>query len=124
MVDLVLVDVDGGNEFGVGYELIKEDIDVGYVWVDEMNCEFLEKLIEFFLVYFVKDMWVMKVECYINGMCFVWLKWKVIVVVLNIGNDDNMVWLLVENVYFDQCMLCVDLEVVFDILDKCDWDFV
>ncbi|MTH65078.1 hypothetical protein [Paracoccus shanxieyensis] len=122
--DSVLVDVDGGNEFGVGYESIKEDIDAGYVRVDEMNRELSEKLTELFSVYSAEDMRAMKVERHINGTRFVWSKWKAIAVALNTGNDDNMARLLAENAHPDQRMSRADLEAVLDTLDKRDWDFV
>ena len=122
--DSVLVDVDGGDEFGTSYQAIKEDIDAGYVRVDEMNRELSEKLAELFKVYSAKDMRDMKVERHINGTRFSWSKWKAIAVALNTGNEDNMARLLAEDAHPDQRMTQADLDAVLATLDKRDWDFV
>ncbi|QRZ14738.1 hypothetical protein JWJ88_17385 [Paracoccus methylovorus] len=122
--DTVLVDVDGGDEFGAAYQAIKQDIDAGYVQVDEMNRELSEKLSDLFKVYSAKDIRDMKVERHINGTRFSWSKWKAIAVALNTGNDDNMARLLAEDAHADQRMTREDLDAVLDTLDKRDWDFV
>ena len=122
--DSVLVDVDGGDEFGTSYQAIKEDIDAGYVRVDEMNRELSEKLTELFKVYSAKDMRDMKVERHIEGTRFSWSKWKAIAVALNTGNEDNMARLLAEDAHPDQRMTQADLDAVLGTLDKRDWDFV
>lgn len=122
--DSVLVDVDGGDEFGTSYQAIKEDIDAGYVRVDEMNRELSEKLTELFKVYSAKDMRDMKVERHIEGTRFSWSKWKAIAVALNTGNEDNMARLLAEDAHPDQRMTQADLDAVLATLDKRDWDFV
>ena len=122
--DSVLVDVDGGDEFGTSYQAIKEDIDAGYVRVDEMNRELSEKLTELFKVYSAKDMRDMKVERHIEGTRFSWSKWKAIAVALNTGNEDNMARLLAVDAHPDQRMTQVDLDAVLGTLDKRDWDFV
>lgn len=122
--DSVLVDVDGGDEFGTSYQAIKEDIDAGYVRVDEMNRELSEKLTELFKVYSAKDMRDMKVERHIDGTRFSWSKWKAIAVALNTGNEDNMARLLAEDAHPDQRMTQADLDAVLGTLDKRDWDFV
>ena len=122
--DSVLVDVDGGDEFGTSYQAIKEDIDAGYVRVDEMNRELSEKLTELFKVYSAKDMRDMKVERHIEGTRFSWSKWKAIAVALNTGNEDNMARLLAEDAHPDQRMTQSDLDAVLGTLDKRDWDFV
>ena len=122
--DSVLVDVDGGDEFGTSYQAIKEDIDAGYVRVDEMNRELSEKLTDLFKVYSAKDMRDMKVERHIDGTRFSWSKWKAIAVALNTGNEDNMARLLAEDAHPDQRMTQADLDAVLGTLDKRDWDFV
>lgn len=122
--DSVLVDVDGGDEFGAAYQAIKEDIDAGYVRVDEMNRELSEKLSDLFKVYSAKDIRDMKVERHINGTRFMWSKWKAISVALNTGNEDNLARLLAPDAHADQRMTRADLDAVLDTLDQRDWDFV
>lgn len=122
--DTVLVEMDGGDEFGASYQAIKEDIDAGYVRVDEMQRELSEKLSELFSVYSAKDIRDMKTERHINGTRFVWSKWKAIAAALNTGNPDNMARLLAEDAHPDQRMTREDLDTVLDTLDKRDWDFV
>ncbi len=122
--DTVLVDVDGGDEFGTAYQAIKEDIDAGYVRVDEMNRELSERLSDLFKVYSAKDIRDMKVERHINGTRFMWSKWKAIAVALNTGNEDNLARLLAEDAHQDQRMSRADLDAVLDTLDQRDWDFV
>lgn len=122
--DTVLVDVDGGDEFGTAYQAIKEDIDAGYVRVDEMNRELSERLSDLFKVYSAKDIRDMKVERHINGTRFMWSKWKAIAVALNTGNEDNLARLLAPDAHADQRMSRADLDAVLDTLDQRDWDFV
>lgn len=122
--DSVLVDVDGGDEVGTAYQAIKEDIDAGYVRVDEMNRDLSERMTDLFKVYSAKDMRDMKVERHINGTRFTWSKWKAIAVALNTGNEDNVARLLAEDVHPDQRLTREDLDAVLDTLDKRDWDFV
>ncbi|REF70411.1 hypothetical protein [Paracoccus versutus] len=122
--DTVLVDVDGGDEFGTAYQAIKEDIDAGYVRVDEMNRELSERLSDLFKVYSAKDIRDMKVERHINGTRFMWSKWKAIAVALNTGNEDNLARLLAPDAHADQRMTRADLDAVLDTLDQRDWDFV
>lgn len=122
--DTVLVDMDGGDEFGAAYQAIKEDIDAGYVRVDEMNRELSERLSDLFKVYSAKDIRDMKVERHINGTRFMWSKWKAIAVALNTGNEDNLARLLAPDAHADQRMTRADLDAVLDVLDQRDWDFV
>ncbi|WP_323008533.1 hypothetical protein [Paracoccus sp. (in: a-proteobacteria)] len=122
--DTVLVDMDGGDEFGAAYQAIKEDIDAGYVRVDEMNRELSERLSDLFKVYSAKDIRDMKVERHINGTRFMWSKWKAIAVALNTGNEDNLARLLAPDAHADQRMTRADLDAVLDTLDQRDWDFV
>lgn len=122
--DTVLVDMDGGDEFGASYQAIKEDIDAGYVRVDEMNRALAEKLQELFKVYSSKDIADMKRERHISGTRFTWTKWQAISVALNTGNDDNMARLLAEDAHPDQRISPEDLTAILDTLDKRDWDFV
>jgi len=122
--DSVLIDVDGGDEFGGAYQEIKEDIDAGYVRVDEMNRDLSGKLDKLFSVFSAKDVRDMKAERHINGTRFSWSKWKAISVALNMGNQDNIARLLASDAHPDQRMTRDDLNAVIETLDKRDWDFV
>lgn len=122
--DTMMIDIDGGDEFGTSYQAIKEDIDQAYVRVDEMNRELAEKLDGLFSVYSAKDMREMKKERAIPGTRFVWSKWQAISVALNTGNDANMSRLLAEDAHPTQRMTREDLDAVLATLDKRDWDFV
>lgn len=122
--DTVLVDMDGGDEFGASYQAIKEDIDAGYVRVDEMNKDLSEKLDALFSVYSAREMREMRAEKHISGTRFTWPKWKAIAVALNTGNDDNVARLLAENAHPEAKMTREDLDAVLATLDKRDWDFV
>lgn len=122
--DTMMIDIDGGDEFGSAYQAIKEDIDAAYVRVDEMNRVLAQDLDKLFSVYSAKDMRDMKKERAIPGTRFVWSKWQAISVALNTGNDDNMSRLLADNAHPSQRMTREDLDAVVATLDKRDWDFV
>lgn len=122
--DTMMIDIDGGDEFGTAYQAIKEDIDAAYVQVDEMNRELAGQLDALFKVYDAKTIREMKRERVIPGTRFVWSKWQAISVAMNTGNDDNMARLLSPDAHPSQRMTREDLDAILATLDKRDWDFV
>lgn len=119
----VIRHMDGREDLGPVYELLKADIDNAAYTEREMREKAAEQIDALYSVYSEeeqREMAVMRAVPALGGRSF--SKWNLIAMALNMGNAGNLHRL--TNKKARQHLTPQQVEVVKGLLDKRDWDFV
>ena len=124
-MDTMLVEIDGGDEFGAAYTELKEAIDIGQAEEQRLNVQMAEDMERLFAAYNrgeLDDMHKRKDIPGANGRP--WSKAEILAVALNTGNADNLQRLLDTAAHEHNRLSKQQMDALLATLDKRDWDFV
>jgi hypothetical protein len=123
--DTILVEMDGTDEYGEAYRLIKEALDAGQSREQQMHVELAQRLEDLFSVYSQEDLTEMRKQRHVSGAdARAWSKLEIISLALNMGNADNIQRVLSDDINKDFRLNRDQVDALLDTLDKRDWDFV